>query len=107
MAHPGAIELPGGKLMVLFAGEQPSFDNENTDASHNAPRNLGLVIVSATVNETVFSGDGSVQTGGFFSYCAPRAHTHAASALATCVRSAAPNPPRPARCARVERALLP
>jgi len=67
LAHPGSIELPGGKLMVIFAGEQPSLDITMIGSAHNAPRNLGLVIVSATLNGTVFS-DGPVETGGFYSF---------------------------------------
>ena len=56
---------------VLFAGEHPSLDITQAATSmgsgQQAARDLAYVIVSASLNGTVYS-DGPVETGGYYVY---------------------------------------
>ena len=93
LAHPGAIELPKGKLMMLFAGEQPSLDNSLTEDSWNAPRDIGMLIMSANLNGTIYS-DGPVETGGWYHYYGGSPRPHIVPLVSPPVTSHDPTLPR-------------
>lgn len=66
IAHPPSFIKDDGSILVLFSGERPPLENGLAVRNSNAPRNIGLVIVSGDL-ETILS-EGEDSTGGFYNF---------------------------------------
>jgi len=66
IAHPPTFLRDDGSILVLFSGERPPLDNGLAIRNSNAPRNIGLVIVSGDLQTILSEGEDS--TGGFYNF---------------------------------------
>lgn len=66
IAQPPAHIRSDGSIMIIFSGERPSLDNSYAVDDLNAPRNLGVVIVSPFLDAIVSEGESS--KGGYFDF---------------------------------------
>jgi hypothetical protein len=67
LAHPGVIELTGA-FLVLLQGEQPALDNSKVGKALNAPRDIGLVLVSKDMRNTTVLSTGKTESAGFYTF---------------------------------------
>ena len=76
----GVVETSAG-LLVIFAGENDALDNAKATGLHNAPRNLGAVLVrrdfgeaskgagpNVVTDDLVLPGGGAAEEGGFYTF---------------------------------------
>jgi len=66
IAQPPALKRTDGSLMIIFAGENPPLDNSQATSFLNAPRNIGLVVVSDDLQNILSTGQDS--SGGFYNF---------------------------------------